>query len=289
MTTKAVCIGINKYRDSPLQGCVNDALDVYRFLTEDMKVPADNVRLLLDERATRQAISDRLFWLCADSASGDHLIFHMSGHGTMIRRWNGLYLNNAEACLVPVDYDWSNDGSFLSDHDLHTVMTDSGMPIGVDLTFIFDVCHSGGMIDSTFKSVDLANLTSLQKDKLVGHTMSLARYLSPPMDIAARHRNRSLQVRNFGASWLQPDYNEPHRVLAACQEDQTAADSTFGINGRPNGAFTWALLQSLRQGEARTWLQITEDALTLLRNEGFVQVPALRARTAAINSYPLHS
>jgi len=275
MTVKAVCIGINKYKDSPLRGCVNDVMDMYAFLTGPGKVPKDNVRLLLDERATSEAIKSRAAWLRAGAVAGDHLIFHISGHGTrMRRRHHGNTLSSqVESCLVPIDFDWSNEDSFLSDEDLHIVL--DRMPFGVDLTFIFDVCHAGGMRDMPAPVYGR------------GRIVPGVRYLAPPLDIEMRHKDRELPVRKL-ASWLQPDYSENHRVLAACQEDQTAADSTFGMNGRPNGAFTWSLLQSLQQGEGRTWLQVVEDARKLLKDDGFAQVPVLRAPPVAINSYPLH-
>lgn len=282
MTTKAVCVGINKYRDSPLNGCVNDAMDMYEFLTEYAKVPADNVRLLLDDRATCLEILHRLEWLCNGAQSGDHLFFHISGHGTRMRRRhsNTDILGELESCLVPFDYDWNYEATFISDSDLHAVPSFASLPANVDLTFVFDVCHAGGMREIRSSLAGTVFSDAPRK--------SAVRYLAPPLDIAVRHKNRELQIRQLGASWLQLDSKEQHRILAACQEDQTASDSTFGMDGRPNGAFTWSLLQSLRQGEARTWLQVMESALQLLRNDGFMQVPAIIARTAAINSYPLH-
>jgi hypothetical protein len=285
MTIKAVCIGINKYKDSPLRGCVNDVMDMYAFLTGPGKVPKDNVRLLLDERATGEAIKSRAAWLRAGAVTGDHLIFHISGHGTrMRRRSNNILASKVVSCLVPFDFDWNNEDSFLSDEDLHAVLGPM-LAIGVDLSFIFDVCHAGGMRDVPVPGTPEEMM--IRRVRTEGrHTK--VRYLAPPFDIEMRHRDRpKVPVRKL-ASWLQPDYSEHHRVLAACQENQTAADSTFGMDGRPNGAFTWALLQSLQQGEGRTWLQVMEDAQKLLKDDGFAQVPVLRAAPAAINSYPLH-
>ena len=100
------------------------------------------------------------------------------------------------------------------------------------------------------------------------------------------YNNFNKAIRDLGYKWLQPDYQEPHRTLAACQEEQTASDSMF--DGRYNGAFTWAFLKSLKMGEARTWLQVMEDAQKLLKTEGFSQVPIIRAQPKAINTYPLH-
>lgn len=63
VSRKAVVVGINDYRvQAPkLNGCVNDALqmgDVLRFENA-------NTRVLIDDRATQQAIVERLEWLVA--------------------------------------------------------------------------------------------------------------------------------------------------------------------------------------------------------------------------------
>lgn len=274
MTIKVVSIGINNYREGPLNGCVNDVLDIYEHFSKHTN--PDNIRILLDERATREAILERLRWLVYEAKSKDHLFFHFSGHGTRIRSWDWEgFLGDLCSCLVPYDYDWNNDDSFIFDEDLHGLGDLEDLPEGVDLTFIFDSCHSGGMDDTPGDS-------SRSLDKPTNKT----RYLKPPLDVAIRHKNRTLKLRDFGYKWLQPDYTEPHRTLAACQEDQTASDSYF--DGRPNGAFTWAFLKSLNMGEARTWLQVMEDTKNILKDESFSQVPVIRAQPAAINTYPLH-
>jgi hypothetical protein len=271
MVIKAACIGINKYRESPLQGCVNDVLDIYNHFKQF--TDPDNLRILLDERATRDAIPERLKWLVDNCEPGDHLFYHFSGHGTRIRSWSwDGTLGDLCSCIVPYDYDWNDDNSFIFDENLHEELHD--LPEGVDLTFIFDSCHSGGM-DDTPRGIAETNRSS-----------SKIRYLNPPLDVEIRYRDRNLRIRDLGYKWLQPDYQESHRTLAACQEEQTASDSMF--DGRYNGAFTWAFLKSLKIGEARTWLQVMEDAQKLLKTEGFSQVPIIRAQPKAINTYPLH-
>lgn len=283
MTIKAVCIGINKYHDSPLHGCVNDVMDMYAFLTEKAGVPKDNVRLLLDERATADGIKSRAAWLKEGVTAGDHLIFHFSGHGTRIRKWCGSVLDTRlESCLVPIDFDWGHESRFISNQDLTEAFGLGRLPAGVDLTLVFDVCHAGGMKDREFGVGSLSGTVFASRER-----EERMRFLAPPLDIEMRHRNRELPEMKL-VSWLQPNFEGHHRVLAACQENQTAADSTFGMNARPNGAFTWSLLQSLHLGEGRTWLQVMEDARKFLKDDGFAQVPVLRAQPAAINSYPLH-
>lgn len=286
MTKRAFLTGINKYKENPLSGCVNDITDMRDYLIGS-GFAADDVRTLLDERAGVEQIISRLHWLRAGAQAGDKLVFHFSGHGTTIRRWGGnLLALGADACLVPYDYNWKYDHSFITDGDLDEIFHD--LPPGVDLTMIFDSCHSGGMRD-------LPSAGSPRAERLDCHVngqppKEAVRYLAPPQDVAWRMTQRTLPQRTLG-SWLQPDATEPYRTLCACQADQTAADSVFDTDSpaggvRPNGAFTWALLKSLRIGPARTWVQIIEDTKNFLKEDGFSQVPVLSGFPAAMNTYP---
>ena len=56
---KALLIGINKYPNCPLNGCVNDVNDMANFLVQQYKFNPDNIRMLTDERATTAAILER--------------------------------------------------------------------------------------------------------------------------------------------------------------------------------------------------------------------------------------
>jgi len=66
---RALLIGINAYPDpiNQLNGCASDTYRVSELLQENGFV-AENIRLLTDERATRDAILDRLHWLLDDVA-----------------------------------------------------------------------------------------------------------------------------------------------------------------------------------------------------------------------------
>jgi hypothetical protein len=286
MTKRAFLIGINAYKDSPLSGCVNDVSDMRDYLMLS-GFAADNIRTLLDERAGVEQIISRLHWLRAGAQAGDKLVLHFSGHGTTIRRWeNNLLALGADACLVPYDFNWKYDHSFITDGDLDDIFCD--LPPGVDLTMIFDSCHSGGMRD--LPSPGSKRSERLKWAPCGTPSVDGVRYLAPPQDVIWRMAGRDVPRRPLG-SWLQPDSTEPYRTLCACQADQTASDSVFDVEDahgtlRANGAFTWAVLKSLRVGPARTWVQIIEDAKNFLKEDGFFQVPVLSGSPAAMNTYP---
>ena len=74
---KALLVGINKYMTpgNDLNGCVNDISEAHTLLCRVYGFDADNIRALADERATQQAILERLEWLVADAKPGDELVF----------------------------------------------------------------------------------------------------------------------------------------------------------------------------------------------------------------------
>src|ERR1700730_16226362 len=79
---RALLIGINNYPDpaSRLDGCVNDVFLMSSVLQEIGFKP-DNIRVVLDERATRSAIRERIDWLLDGTADEQESVLYYSGHG----------------------------------------------------------------------------------------------------------------------------------------------------------------------------------------------------------------
>ncbi len=85
MTQKALLVGINAYSPpiNPLRGCLNDVQQMQSVLQQYYGFPAENVRLLRDEEATRQGMLDGLAWLTytapfAVSSEGEHTLEYYS-------------------------------------------------------------------------------------------------------------------------------------------------------------------------------------------------------------------
>ena len=81
---RALLVGINSYPTAPLQGCVDDVQDMAGFLVESCGFLDSDIRLLVDARATTDAIRERLTWLVSGVRPGDRVLFHYSGHGTVL-------------------------------------------------------------------------------------------------------------------------------------------------------------------------------------------------------------
>ena len=105
---RALLIGINQYPGQPLNGCVNDITDMADFLVSAQGFVTGDIRLLSDDRATADAIRDRIKWLVAGAAANDTLLLHYSGHGTLfpVRDAQGN-VTAVHGAICPVDFDWT--------------------------------------------------------------------------------------------------------------------------------------------------------------------------------------
>jgi hypothetical protein len=138
---RALCVGINAYTRSPLNGCVADARTWARTLQGlGFELPV----MLLDGQATRDRILAELESLIRTSTPGDLIVFQYAGHGTTVPDRNGDEIGgdspaNDEA-LCPIDF---TEGRLIIDDDLAAVL--SRIPDGVRVTSFVDACHSGSV------------------------------------------------------------------------------------------------------------------------------------------------
>jgi hypothetical protein len=75
-------IGVERYRDAPSPvGARGDAEDFARVLTQTLGIPASNVHVALDDRATKGDVDRELAWIMKQAGPGDRIYFFYSGHG----------------------------------------------------------------------------------------------------------------------------------------------------------------------------------------------------------------
>jgi hypothetical protein len=78
----ALIIGIEKYRNAPAPtGARADAERFRELARTTLGIPERNIRLLLDDAATRTDIEAELDWLKASVRAGGRIYFYFSGHG----------------------------------------------------------------------------------------------------------------------------------------------------------------------------------------------------------------
>lgn len=262
MARKAFIYGINAgpagsiYVNSPLGGCVDDGQDMADLLVSSCGFARSDIRLLFDGRATAAAIREHCLWLKEGMQAGDVLFKWGSSHGTLVSLRDAAgNVASQHPSIVPVDFDWDDPTTWLTDVDFAALYKD--IVAGVSFTWGCDACHSGTM------ARDLRN----------GH--GKPRFLPPPADIAWRNRTAaeaSLPMRDFAKA-----IEHLHGVfLGACRADQTAADAS--INDHPCGAFTYSVRRALAEPNGRTlpMTDVVANCRTWLKGDGYEQEPQIQ-------------
>jgi len=255
---RALLVGINAYPGQPLKGCVNDVVDMANFLVNNCGFTMDEIRLLVDERATKEAIIERLGWLLTGVKSGDRILFHYSGHGVQLPSRNPQgEVDGLDEAICPVDFDWTDEHA-IRDKEFNKIF--SAIPEGVEFIWISDSCCSQ----------DLSKM------------MVLMRKLVPPADIAWRIETaNSKGITPLGFERMASNLNLA--LISGCESDKTSADAV--INGKPNGALTYYLLQELSKpnGLQIPLTELVANVNTELDKAHFKQKPQLEGSDALKN------
>lgn len=141
---RALLVGINHYPNSEqnLEGCVNDVFLMSAVLQES-GFAAEDIRIVLNDRATHQGVCERLEWLLGDAKEGDIRFFYYSGHGAQLPTYGiGDRIDRLDETLVLHDFDWTRERAF-TDDDFYGLY--SQLPYNLQFITVFDCCHSGGM------------------------------------------------------------------------------------------------------------------------------------------------
>ena len=101
-TLFACLVGINRYTQSPLHGCLNDVSRVEAFIR--LRYPNAQILVLFDEQATKKAIVNEFLSYLSRAQQGDSVLFYFSGHGTQ-EDASPLWKDPANALECIVCYD----------------------------------------------------------------------------------------------------------------------------------------------------------------------------------------
>jgi metacaspase-1 len=266
---RAVLVGIDDYErdDIPsLTGCVNDVALVRSLLKQYFQVPNEDLRVVVNARATKANIMERIEATIARAEPGDVIVFYFSGHGSQIRDRNGDELTDGlDEIICPYDMDWDR-GTYILDDDLDELFAD--LPPDVLLEAFFDCCFWG------------ADARGIGPDPRPALLRRDVRYLPPPFDIAARAEGDwdRLDIHQLRGSAV---FAERNVLWGASQEGQPAAEDY--IDGQPNGIFTYWGVRFIEENIERvdrleyTRAQLLDDVRAYLRALGYVQTPELSA------------
>lgn len=135
----ALFIGVGNYLyTNPLPTTVNDATVLYKLLTDPGRAgyPENQVRLLVNDQASRQGIADGLDWLkeCTEKDPRATVVIYFSGHGG---------IKDKKYMLLPFDFKWSGwedlgiTGEYFS-KKIEAIKTNK-------LLVMIDCCHAAGV------------------------------------------------------------------------------------------------------------------------------------------------
>ena len=236
---RALCIGIDDYRERPLTGCVRDARAWGTVLTQ----LGFSVTYLLNGDATRDAIVREFRKLIASAAPGGTAVLHFSGHGTQVPDHGSDESDRYDEAFVPADY---HRGRLLLDDDIADML--SRLDPDAAIALFMDCCHSG--TNSRFAPLVRARAAADER----------VRYL--PMSEAVVHAHRQYRRTSGTRHAAQAEDALPGVVhFAACLDNEyaweTAGEGDFSAvatrllaSAVANGETNEAFIQAIRRGLA---------------------------------------
>ena len=224
---RALLIGINDYaaagnpmgprRVQNLSGAVNDVTSMGEMLVAQYGFARQDVLVLTDQAATRDAILRAIqSHLEAPAGKGDVLLFYFSGHGSQVANPGSDEDDKMDETIVPADLLQGKPD--IRDKDLR-LLFNRILDRGAYLTIVLDSCHSGSGARGAFDATPIRSILPDRWD---------LRDSSPP---GPRPENRGALV------------------LSASQDYDSAYESA-DEHGIPHGAFSLALIRSLRDSRS---------------------------------------
>lgn len=298
---RALLVGVNDYPDPAdrLEGCVNDVYLMSELLQEQGFNPQD-IRVVLNERATADGIRERLEWLLEGARKDDQRFFFYSGHGAQLPGYGGKEeVDHLDECLVPFDFDWSKERAVTDDWFCRLY---SQLPYETSFTAVLDCCHSGGMTRNGSLKVrgldppdDIRHRSlkwDAKHDMWVPRELALATKKLVDKGDKAHYLGSSGAERRLGRAvplWSSAEsfrkskkvYN--HRgpytpiLLEACSEGEYSYEYRHGVTSY--GAFTYCLVNMLRtmrkSKKEPTFEELMKAVTKRLKALSYQQTPVL--------------
>lgn len=216
-TQRALLIGISNYQSNlpPLAGSRNDVLLIEELLVQKYGFDRSNIRIMVDEEATRAGIFAAIRALSEVAEPDDIVLIHYSGHGSQAPDTNGDEPDGKDETILP--YDSRMPGiPDITDDDLNALIN---MFRSDSVVVILDSCHSGTGTRS-------------------GPSQVSQRWVAPD---TRRELYESVATRQV----VTLPISENHIFFAAAQESESELDGPFGPDNLRLGLFTAALVGAL--------------------------------------------
>ncbi len=224
---RSLHIGINNYpgTEMDLSGCVNDAND-WRAALEARGFTAVS---LLDTNATKSNMVAAITRIVQESGGNDIAVITYSGHGTWVPDTDDDEADGRDEALCPHDI---TEGKILKDDELYEIFSERHR--GARIILISDSCHSGTLTRAC------RVMPGAEEDTWV---FQKTRFLAPEFYIRGDEKllRRARSVEKIRAAGK---IRAAALLISGCKDDEYSYDAWF--NQRPNGAFTFAALQALK-------------------------------------------
>ena len=258
----ALLVGIDDYTSPvpPLRGCVNDITALETYLKDG--IAQLHLLKLTNQAATRQAIIDGFRQHLRQAGEQDIVLFAYSGHGSQEAAapefWHlePDHLNETLVC-----YDSRTDGNWdLADKELDQLIAEVANKCP-HTVIILDCCHSGSGTRTDFQEIAVRRASTNYCQR------PLSSYVLAPEVVAPA---QSPKISQSGWELSQGR----HILLAACRDSQTAKE--YRIDGQHRGAFSYFLLNTLRQTNGRlTYRDLFKQTSSLVESSITQQSPQL--------------
>jgi hypothetical protein len=261
---RALIIGIDKYPnlrpESQLEGCVRDAGDVAGLLETRFGFPAGQMKLLLDDQATRDGILAAMKELAEKVRENDAVVVHYSGHGSQ-RTALEEHISRAgimEETFVAHDsgHEDPHPNRDISSTELRDWL-DKLTKKTPNVTLILDCCHSGTITTAR---------TSKDGEPRPPRIRKVKADTRRPDSSQRRYRD----VKDGPASFVR------HVAIAACRDKESAHE--LPLDDGSHGALTWNLLrelESLPPGACPTYRDVFEPVRARVQQDYPTQEPQL--------------
>ena len=293
---RALLVGLSEYPDpaNNLAGCANDVFLMSRLLQEN-GFHAQDIRVVLNERATAERITERLHWLLDGAHDGQDRVFYYAGHGAQIPGYGvGETIDRLDECLVPYDFNWTRPHAIVDD-DFHELY--SQLPENTQFLTIFDCCHSGGMTrEGGLRARGLAlpddirhrvlewKAGEFRERRILGQPINTVQSKNKPLDyrhgpvrqLGCAAGLRDASEKKFKAVRAAFGHKGPFMpfILQACAEGELAYEYRHGAQS--NGAFTWFLAEAMHAARGPwTWNGLVAEVRKRIAAQGYKQQPQL--------------
>jgi hypothetical protein len=270
----ALLVGVNQYPAgvTSLRGCLTDVRMQKELLVHRFGFDPANVLTLENQAATRQNLLDAFESHLIDQAQpGDVVVFHFSGHGSLVRDPDPIpaQAGGLSGTMLPYDARLNVSGNQVNDIMGKTLFLLMANLKTDQVTVMLDSCHSGGgtrgdLIMRAVESRFGGSNAIPGPAELATQAEWMARLGWSPAELNAQ---RSQGIARGVA-------------LGSAQANQLAADASFGAGAGQfyAGAFTYALTRYLWQQPSslpldRVFVDLARSTRDVANSARIVQSP----------------